>query len=176
MSMPQRFHRGDLVRVADDLGPAMAHFPGVGEQAIVLDEHYDPSTKFRDIYSLYLQNSGSSAWWDADQLTLIESNRLDLLALWEAKHESDRAQRADLDWIFDHGPEVVRDGAEMATIQTLATCLGLDKDNLSGDHGEGVVYYRHALRIIYLALPFLLNNDKSGWLEFSAKIANTGKE
>jgi hypothetical protein len=94
----QKFFRGDLVQIADDLGASMRHFDK-GCQAIVIGtyaEQYDGNNNVDD-YQLYiLPNKGACSWYRTPQLTLIEPNRYDLLPKnnrtrlnWEAQQERD---------------------------------------------------------------------------------------
>jgi len=94
----QKFFRGDLVQIADDLGKAMSHFEK-GCKAIVIGTYaelsYDDNKV--DDYQLYiLPHQGTSAWYHTHQLTLIEPNRYDLLPKnnrtrlnWEAQQARD---------------------------------------------------------------------------------------
>lgn len=70
----QKFNKGDHVKIADDLGPTMPHFPS-GIEAIV---EYSYADKYggsdTDSYSLKLKGGGSIAWYYESQLTLIKAN------------------------------------------------------------------------------------------------------
>lgn len=77
----QKFFRGDAVRVADDLGASMSHFKSnclaivIGSYAELCDDDNNV-----DNFQLYiLPKGGTSAWYKSNQLTLIGSNRYDLL-------------------------------------------------------------------------------------------------
>lgn len=80
----QKFFKGDLVRVGD-MPKSMKHFTNNCE-AIVLETYSEMDgeiTKMHDKeYTLYILSrewSGESSWYEEDQLTLIEPNRLDRL-------------------------------------------------------------------------------------------------
>ena len=81
--MSQKFFFGDHVRIAKDLGSSMSHFESDCEAIVMYSyaEQYDGhSKKNLDQFSLYiLPNRGESSWYYADQLELIEPDRLDLL-------------------------------------------------------------------------------------------------
>ena len=161
----QKFHRGDLVRVAKDQGSCRSHFPSDCD-AIVLGSHADQygpeyGGYSRPQYTLHLKGSGQHSWYEEKHLTLIESGRLDKLKEWKDEQESDRRQKADLDWIFAHGPEVVE---EMygASIQTLADGLGVP--DLWGSRGEGFVWLSNAIAVLSWASPYLITGNKAGWL------------
>jgi hypothetical protein len=77
----QKFFRGDLVQIADDLAPSMRHF-SKGCQAIVIGSYAELCQDDNDVdnYCLYiLPRGGSQSWYHTPQLTLIEPNRYDLL-------------------------------------------------------------------------------------------------
>ena len=80
----QKFFLGDLVRIADDLGVGMSHFPK-GRDAIVLYSYSEQhgralgSDKMFGLYVLSGSGKGENAWYDDNQLTLIEEDRFDLL-------------------------------------------------------------------------------------------------
>lgn len=158
----QKFHNGDLVRVAKDLGPMMSHFTGDCE-AIV---QYSYADKYggsnTDSYGLHLKGHGEVAWYHEWQLALIESGRGDLLKQWKDEEAADDAQKSDLDWIFAHGQEVIEKGYG-ASVEALAACFGLT--NLWGSRGEGVVYYANAMATIRAATPFLAIGDKAAYLK-----------
>jgi hypothetical protein len=94
----QKFFKGDLVQVADDLGMSMRHFDK-GCKAIVIGTYAEICSDDNDVdnYRLYiLPNRGSVAWYHTHQLTLIEPNRYDLLPKnnrtrlnWEAQQARD---------------------------------------------------------------------------------------
>ncbi len=71
----QKYHNGDLVRVADDLGPTMKHFRS-GCDAIVVGSYKDEYGRAswddsrEPIYTLWMQGRGTSAWYYEHQLTL----------------------------------------------------------------------------------------------------------
>jgi hypothetical protein len=93
--MSQKFFLGDRVRIAKDLGPSMDHFEKDCEAIVMYSyaEQYDG----RDVdkFSLHiLPNRGESSWYYADQLTLIEPNRLDLLPKNNIHRKNSEAKQA----------------------------------------------------------------------------------
>ena len=94
----QKFFRGDLVQIADDLGASMRHFDK-GCKAIVLGTYSELCNDNNNVddYQLYiLPNKGACSWYRTPQLTLIEPSRYDLLPKnnrtrlnWEAQRERD---------------------------------------------------------------------------------------
>ncbi len=159
----QKFHRDDLVRIADDLGPAMSHFTAAVD-AVVVGSYADCfGGEGRHCYTLDLEEGGESSWYDESQLTLIEHGRGDLRQSWKAARDVVAKQSGDLDWIFANGEEVL-DSTHGATVSALGDCLGAG--NLWGADGEGVTYYQNALSILSHAAPYLVAGDKGGWLDY----------
>lgn len=161
--MSQEFHKGDHVRIADDLGPMMRHFTS-GVEAIVIGSYDDQfGHGDTDSYTLHLKGRGQCSWYYGNQLTLIARAQHGLLAQWEAEEAAEDKLHSDLDWIFANGSDVlVR--THGATAEALGKCIGVD--NLWGSHGEGLAYQENALRVLHLARPFLEARDKEGWLAF----------
>lgn len=167
----QKYHKGDHVQVAKDLGESMSHFTSDCE-AIVIGSYTDQYGGGRESssYTLHLKGRGQSSWYDEWQLELIEANRLDLLEQWEEELKQDEAMKSDLDWIFSHGRDVLK-SASGATVEALAKGLGCT--NLWGSRGEGITYYQNALFVLGIAKPYLEGGDKEGWLKLCAEgVAN----
>ena len=168
------FYRGDLVRIANDLGPMMEHFPGKGKRAIVLYSYADAygSGKHSSL-ALYVEGTGEVAWYYDSQLTLIKEGQFELLAEWESTQRREIVQKSDLDWVFSNATEVLNH-PHRASIQALARCFGLS--DMWGPNGEGITYIYNAHYTLELARPFLEHANKEGWLQFAEKIRNARKE
>ncbi|KUJ56438.1 hypothetical protein [Chryseobacterium aquaticum] len=69
----QKFKRGNLVKIADDLGEGMSHFEK-GKEAIILFSYKDLYGGNNDkSYEVVFPDTGTtSAWYKEHQLTLIE--------------------------------------------------------------------------------------------------------
>lgn len=67
----QKFHRGDQVHIAKDLGPSMSHFEN-DRNAIVIGSYRDlyggDDTKS---YSVMFADGSTSSWYDEWQLTFL---------------------------------------------------------------------------------------------------------
>ena len=163
----QKFHRGDLVHVAKDLGPMMRHFTN-DVDAVVIGSYRDQygGNNIRS-YTLHLKGHGECSWYEEGQLELLEANRADLLDQWRAECDADDKLKSNLDWIFAHGPELM-ESASGASIAALAECIGIT--NLWGSHGEGLAYYENSMRVLTIAVPYLMQKDKAGWLELCKSI------
>ena len=165
--MRQKFHKGDWVQIAKDLGPSMSHFTADCE-AIVIGSYKDqfggPDTTS---YTLYVKGEGETSWYHDHQMTLIKRSRLDKLKQWEVEAKAEEKEKSDLDWIFSHGKEVLKNH-HYASVQALAECFGLT--DLWGNHGEGFIYYQNIMITLQLAKPFLKSGDKAGWLAHCKKL------
>lgn len=164
---PQKFHKGDWVRVAKDLGPSMSHFTSDCE-AIVIGSYADQyGGEDTNSYTLHIEGRGQVSWYYEKQLELIEIRRIDKLEEWKAKEKVDRERYSSLNWIFENG-ESVLSCAQGSSVSTLADCLGVT--NLWGSRGEGWTYYQNAMTVLKMAEPYLEKGDKDGWLEFCKTI------
>ena len=70
----QKFHRGNLVRIADDLGLSRSHFKSGCN--VIIEGSYADRYGGHDIdsYSVIFPEDGNScAWYHEDQLTLIDT-------------------------------------------------------------------------------------------------------
>lgn len=156
MKKKQKFKRGDYLRVEREGKNKM--------NAIVLGSYADEFGGDNiDDYSLYIEGWSESAWYDVDELTLIEKNRMDLLDKWEKEEKSEDEQKSDIDWIFENRKEVL-ENPHNATIERLGRDLG--SMNLWGSRGEGIVYNRNARFVLKISEAFLKANKKNKWLEF----------
>lgn len=165
--MTQEFHKGDYVRVADDLGSSMSHFRA-GCEAIVMGSYADQfGGSDTDSYTLFIKDSGRVSWYHGHQLTLIAKAQLDLLQVWEVSKDTEIAQHSDIDWIFANGKEVLK-SCHGASIGRLGKDLGFK--NMWGSHGEGMTLYMNSLAVMAVAAPYLINGDKAGWLGCTKRI------
>ena len=163
----QKFHKGDWVQVAKDLGHSMSHFTADCE-AIVIGSYADQyGGRNHKSYTLHVKGEGECSWYEEHQLTLIESGRIDKLEALEEEQQTKRKQKSDLDWIFANGTAVF-ELCYGASIQALADCFGLT--DLWGSRGEGVDYYTNAVLTLELAEPFLMAGSKAGWLSLCASL------
>lgn len=163
----QKFNKGDLVQIDDDLGPSMSHFES-GCEAIVIGSYKDKFGGDNDsIYTLNLKGRGKVSWYYEKQLTLIDDNRLDLLDEWEKEREKEINKCSDIDWIFKNGESVIKE-PKGASIARLAKELGIE--NLWGKSGEGYVWYSNAMATLEVAKPFLRDGDKKGFLKHCTDI------
>ncbi len=161
----QKFKRGDVVHIAKDLGPSMAHFEN-DREAIIMGSYrdqYGGLNKIDDYTVMFIDTGSSCSWYHTHQLTFIRHGGEDEIHdINKARHERDN-QQSDLDWIFSNGTKVLGCPSS-ASIEALALCLGVT--NLWGSRGEGITYSINSMRVMALAEPFLKTGDKESWLEF----------
>lgn len=159
----QKFKRGDLVRIAKDLGSSMAHFES-DQDAIVM---HGGSNKQ---YGLMFENGRTAAWYYEHQLTFIEHVGEERIKEIKELKEKRQEIESDLDWIFANGEQVLK-GASGSSIHALGACFGLT--DLWGANGEGFTYYTRSMQVLTLAHTFLVSGDKEGWLAFCKTIQIT---
>lgn len=159
----QKYQRGDHVHVVKDLGACMVHFESDCEAIVIASykEQFDCGDTSQ--YTIHLKGRGDCAWYGEHQLELIEANRLDMLEKWEDDERQEEKKKANLDWIFKNGEDVLN-APHTASIAALARCFGLT--NLWGSRGEGFVYFSNTARTLSFAKKFLLASDKDGWFKF----------
>jgi len=71
--MKQKFHRGDVVRIADPLPRFMSHFRG-GCEAIILGSYWDlhhKHTLYPDYKVIFPDTGNRVAWYPESTLTFI---------------------------------------------------------------------------------------------------------
>jgi hypothetical protein len=88
MSDKQKFHHGDLVRIAKEMPDGMEHFPGGGCLAVVLGSYHEEFGHEDDDddimeYSLCIEDVGEVSWYEEGQLTLMEHGWKDLIKEWK---------------------------------------------------------------------------------------------
>lgn len=121
--MQQKFQAGDLVRVADNLGPSMEHFQK-GCNAIVLGSYADQfGGDNHEVYTLFIENHGEVSWYYESQLTFVR-HAPDLLESWREQREARSAQEADLKWIRENWGDV-RTGVSSTSALRLLEWIGV---------------------------------------------------
>lgn len=156
----QKFHKGDHVRVASDLGPHMSHFQADCE-AIVIGSYKDQyGGSNSKSYTIHIKGRGKVSWYEEWQLELLEANRLDLLAQWEGAANAEAELKGDMDWIFANGDAVLNQ-PHGATLAALGKALGID--DLWGSRGEGIDCYTNALSVLAFSEPYLRAGDRVGF-------------
>ena len=158
----QKFHKGDHVMVAKDLGPHMSHFKSDCE-AIVIGSYKDKyGGDNTESYTIHIKGSGQTSWYEEHQLTLIRIRAIDLLDEWEDEQKAFIAQHSDLDWIFDNGKDVAKSPSGV-TLEKLYSMLR--DGSMWGRNGEGITWQSNANTVHSWVFPYLMTNDKQGWID-----------
>lgn len=92
----QKFKKGDLVRIASDLGPSMFHFDANCDAIVIgsyADKYPDECILDEDDeehheYTLYLQGKGECSWYYEWQLTLIKTGMHEKLKEWKRSYKT----------------------------------------------------------------------------------------
>lgn len=146
----QKFHHGDLVQIAADLGLSMEHFTK-DCRAIVIGSYrdqYGGASDREPEYTLFVEGEGKTSWYYEHQLTLLSRDRNALLEEWKEQTEARSAQLADLAWIGAHWDEVKK--APTAT-SILALFHAVEMSSVFECNGEYFSLYGDW----YKAFPYL---------------------
>ncbi len=147
----------DLVHIKKDLPSYMDHFEKDTDAIVTYCD--------ADNYTLYIKGRGETSWYNSDNVIFIKHDAKDVLEAWKKEIEIEQIQKSDLDWIFSHGEEVIKNPSGYS-LQALATSIGLG--SLWGNNGEGITYYTRSMQIYQLAKPFLIAGNKEGWLSLKS--------
>lgn len=168
----KRFQKGDLVHVNKNKPGRMRSAELADVDAIVVGSYYDTfGWGSKRSYTLYIKGHGEVSWYEDYELTLLESNRSDLLGAWENEQDNLATIHSSIDWIFANADTMLTN-TPVVSVSTLAAHLGCD--NLWGSRGEGIDHYANMFRVMSLALPYIRNGDKDGWLVFSQGVKASG--
>lgn len=141
----QKFTRGNVVRVADDLGECMRHFRAGGEAVVIgsyRDQYGGADEHSLKSYTLMFLDTGSrSSWYDEHQLTLVDVGGEHVIRRREAANIAEEVEQADLGWIVANWPRI-RDNVPGYSICHLMKLVGITDP--WGKHGEGYTYYMNA--------------------------------
>lgn len=84
----QKFHFGDAVRIAKELGPSMRHFQSDCVVVIIgsfLDLCGSTTTEDKHTYGVMFPNGNRVSWYKKDQLTLIRNGGPDAVEAFRQK-------------------------------------------------------------------------------------------
>lgn len=139
----QKYKRGDMVRIAKDLGPSMSHFEA-DQDAIVMGSYRDQFGGDNvDSYTVMLcESGGETSWYYEHQLTFIRHVGDEGIAAIETVREKREAEETNLEWIVKNWPSI-REKPPGATMSELMRRCGIEKP--WGAHGEGYSYYKNAM-------------------------------
>ncbi len=173
----QKFKRGDVVMVADDLGPHMSHFRA-GAEAIVMGSYADKfgssdpycSNDFKSFTLMFTDNGNQSSWYEEEQLTLLHHGGDSYIAEIERLRDERHTVEANLDWILENW-KAIREQPPGASIDFLMRQIGITEP--WGKHGEGFVWHANASGTILLLDDVLCAGDKSAALARMNKLRDT---
>lgn len=155
---PQLFHRGDMVRVAKDLGSSMSHFRADAD-AIVIGSYRDQyrGENGEDYTLLFCDDGNQVSWYHERQLTLIRhAGEAAIVAILDAR-KSREAVETQLPWIVENWNRFKAEGQYPgASVNELMRLIGIV--NPWGDRGEGLTYLQNA----YGALGLLKQSLETG--------------
>ncbi len=148
MSSTQLYHHGDRVKLADDLGPSMRHFPGAGQEAYVEASYHDQFGGSGDhCYTLMMLDGSGISWYYERQLTLVKAGDLEGYQAVKLAGEERSAMESQLPWIIENWKILkAEDRMPGSSIETLAKLAGMR--DMWGDSGEGLVWYTNAVNLI----------------------------
>jgi hypothetical protein len=140
----QKFVRGDVVQIADDLGPTMSHFRG-DTQAVVMGSYKDQYGGDNvDSYSvMFLDNGQTCSWYHTHQMTLLRHIGERGIKEIEVQRDKCREQESNLAWIVENWNSFRDEGVPGYSMQALMEMIGIDDP--WGPHGEGMTYYMNAM-------------------------------
>jgi hypothetical protein len=166
-SSDQKFKRGDVIQIADDLGTSMSHFRAACE-AIVIGSYADQfgGSDSESFTLMYTDDGEQCSWYYGRQLTFVrEGGEVEIEAIDQARKERE-AIESELQWIVDHFEEGCRN-LPGASLVKLMSMIGIDKP--WGARGEGMTYYDNAMGTITLLQPVLRLRDVAKLEEFCAR-------
>ena len=169
MKVKQKFKHGDLVQVADDLGPTMAHFDK-GCRAIVIGSYADKyGGNNRTSYTLFIEGGGETSWYEEGQLTLL-GHAPELLETWKEHAEAKERDYADLKWIRGQWEQWKAEKVwpPASSILTLFQAIGFKSRFLA--NGEYYILYSDFAELFWL-LDLLLTKPWEEWEAMRAEDA-----
>lgn len=138
-----KFKRGDVVRVADDLGPQMSHFRS-GEDAVVMGSYRDQFGHGRgpDNYTVMFLDGAEHSWYPACTLAILRHEDEVFIEGIKAAAKELEAVQSQLPWIVENWPGIREKGVPGASMATLMKGVGITDP--WGPQGEGFCYHQNA--------------------------------
>ncbi len=157
--MPQKYKRGDVVHIAEDLGPCMSHFES-GADVIVMYSYLDKYGGDEDDEPQYgvmfCENGSEVAWYHEPQLTFLRHGGEEEIAKVRAARKLREKSETNLEWIVANWP-TIKDKVPGATLGFLMRQVGITDP--WGPHGEGMTYYANARGTLAVLKPVLETGD-----------------
>jgi len=156
MKTEQKFKRGDVVRIAADLGLSMSHFRK-DEDAVVMgsyaDEYGGCNTKD---YTLLFFGGQETSWYEEHQLTFLRHDGEDIITKIKDKRKEKDKIESDLNWIVANWKDI-RANPSYATMKKLMRLIGITSP--WGKHGEGMDLFNNQKYTFKCLDPVLLTGD-----------------
>ena len=170
MTNKQKFHRGDVVHIAKDLGSLMAHFDA-DKDAIVMGSYRDQygGSNTRDYTLMFCDTGYECSWYQEEQLTFLRHGgepEIEKVLFLKAKRE---ATETDLDWIIANWL-AIRENPSGATMGALMRLIGITNP---WPHGEGFELADNQMKTFLLLDPALSTGDKDKVLARVKEIIGT---
>lgn len=165
----QKFKRGDVVHIAKDLGPSMAHFEN-DRDAIIMGSYrdqYGGDNNIDDWTVMFCDTGGECSWYHTSQLTFLRHGgevEIKKVKLMRARRET---SERDINWILANWLNI-REHTPGATMGKLMELIGIT--NPWGAHGEGITYYSNAMRTRQLLDPVLSTGELDKLNELLAQL------
>lgn len=155
----QKFHRGDMVRIAKDLGPSMSHFE-CDQDAVVIGSYSDQyGGSNNDSYTLLLADgSNTISWYYERQLTFVRKVGEEGIKKIKDDREESEKNHDNLDWIFENWKSIRKKIPTKSAMFLMAEC-GITNPWPSGEMME---YYTNFQAVFLRIGPFLESGDKEG--------------
>lgn len=160
----QKFQRGDVVRIAKDLGSSMAHFEN-DQDAIVMGSYADQygGDNVDDWTVMLSRTGGETSWYHTRQLALLWHGGESEIQRVKFERSKREATQKDINWIVANWL-TIRETPPAAIMARLMELIGIT--NPSGFHGEGLVYYSNMMATYNLLDPILSTGDIEQFNDF----------
>ena len=166
--MKQKFHRGNVVHIAKNLGSSMSHFESdrdvviIGSYCDQYHHHSVPPVDGRCVgsnghsYTVLFFTGGECSWYSEHQLTLISNggeHEIDEIKMIDVVR---KAQETDMAWIVSKWPDI-RENVPGHTAAYLMDRVGIKEP--WGSQGEGLAYFYNWRQTFLRLDPILLNHS-----------------
>jgi hypothetical protein len=165
--MTQKFKRGDVVHIAENLGRMMDYFEKDKDVVIL----YSYNDKFggggtKDYHVMFLDDGHECAWYKEYQLTFLRHGGEDLIVEIKNARVEREKKESDLGWIVENWKNI-KHCVPGASMIKLMNEIGIT--NPWGLHGEGIDLLSHQLFTLAQFEPVLETGDLAKVKEFIEK-------
>jgi len=162
----QKFKRGDVVHIAKDLGPSMAHFENDLE-AVVMGSYRDQygGDNAKDYTLMFCRDGNEVSWYGETQLTFLRHGGEAEIERIKFEREKRKSTERDINWIMANWLGI-RENPSGATLAALMRLIGIENPWPSG---EGWELAENQMRTFALFDPILSTGDIKVLNAFLAK-------